>query len=203
MQQLDMESNGKSVTQDGTAVALATAPIIWGSEGTNGQHAFHQLLHQGTSRTSIDFILPMRGSGGSESQQQWLVANCLSQAKALMNGQTEQSVIEQLVAAGTSLEQASRLAPHKVIRGNKPSNTITMESVTPEGLGALIALYEHKVFCQGVIWDINSFDQWGVELGKSLSEEVYQQLDNSNKIDESMDSSSQGLIKKFWQYRDI
>jgi len=202
LQQLDMESNGKSVTSSGAEVMTTTSPIVWGSEGTNGQHAFHQLLHQGTRQVSIDFILPMLSKTTDESQQRWLVANCLSQAKALMTGQSEDRIVEDLVAQGMPRDRAEKIAPHKVMKGNKPSNTIVLESVNPESLGSLLALYEHKVFCQGVIWQVNSFDQWGVELGKFLSEELHQKLSNSVKIDTSIDSSSYGLMQIYREFTE-
>jgi glucose-6-phosphate isomerase len=202
LQQLDMESNGKSVTSSGSDVMTTTSPIVWGSEGTNGQHAFHQLLHQGTRQVSIDFILPMLSATTDDSQQRWLVANCLSQAKALMTGQAENSIVEDLMAQGITRGRAEEIAPHKVMKGNKPSNTIVLESVNPGSLGSLLALYEHKAFCQGIIWQVNSFDQWGVELGKLLSEELHQKLGKSGKIDTSIDSSSYGLMQKYREFME-
>jgi glucose-6-phosphate isomerase len=198
-----MESNGKSVTSEGKPVSTATAPIIWGAEGTNGQHAFHQLLHQGNRDFSLDFILPMRLDENSPDQHRQLVANCLGQAKVLMAGHAEEVIIEELVGKGMTEEDARDLAPHKVIQGNRPSNTILMDRVTPESLGALLALYEHKVFCQGIIWHINSFDQWGVELGKVLSEEIYQHLRGPDQLDPTIDSSTNGLITRFFKYNDL
>lgn len=203
LQQLDMESNGKSVTLDGKPVNTATAPIIWGGEGTNGQHAFHQLLHQGKRRVSIDFILPLKSDKGFEEQHNQLIAHCLGQSKVLMAGHAEADIIRELINAGMSDEAAKDLAPHKVIRGNKPSNTIVMERITPEAIGALIALYEHKIFCQGIIWHINSFDQWGVELGKVLSDEIYQQMQHPDQINPQLDSSTNGLIAKHVKFNTL
>jgi len=187
LQQLDMESNGKSVATAGDAVPLQTGPIIWGGEGTNGQHAFHQLLHQGTRFTSIDFILPLQPHHHRQEHHDWLVANCLSQSQALMQGRSAEQMPDNL----SDLRRA-----HMVMPGNRPSNTIVMDQVTPENLGALIALYEHKVFCQAQIWQINPFDQWGVELGKQLSETIYAAIDSGGLPSQatSLDPSTQRLL---------
>jgi len=169
LQQLQMESNGKSVRRDGKPVKAKTGMVIWGEAGSNAQHSFYQLLHQGTRVVPADFILPVRSSGALQSQQDLAIANCLAQSEALMEGYSRDQALKDLEAAGFPPADARVLAPHKTHPGNRPSNTLTFEKLTPEVLGQLIALYEHKVFVEGVIWGINSFDQWGVELGKKLA----------------------------------
>ncbi len=197
LQQLEMESNGKSVTRDGAEVAVKTAPIIWGGEGTNGQHAFHQLLHQGNRFVTADFIISTQAQHKLQSHQDWLFSNCLSQSQAMMMGKGKDEIIEELTSGGMNISDAKRLAPHKVIVGNHPSNTIVMERATPRNIGALIALYEHKVFCQGIIWGINSFDQWGVELGKQLSNNIFAQVNGEENRMGFQDSSTTGLIAMY------
>ncbi|RON86891.1 glucose-6-phosphate isomerase [Pseudomonas fluorescens] len=196
LQQLDMESNGKSVRQDGTAVSTDTGPVIWGGVGCNGQHAYHQLLHQGTQLIPADFIVPIVSFNPVSDHHQWLYANCLSQSQALMLGKTLPEAEQELRDKGMSEEQVHALAPHKVIPGNRPSNTLVVERISPRRLGALVAMYEHKVFVQSVVWGINAFDQWGVELGKELGKGVYNRLVGS---DETLadDPSTQGLINYF------
>lgn len=196
LQQLDMESNGKGVRQDGTLLDIDTGPIIWGGVGCNGQHAYHQLLHQGTRLIPADFIVPVISASPVSDHHQWLYANCLSQSQALMQGKSRQQVEQELTAKGYSAEQIAKLAPHKVISGNRPSNTIVLERVNPRQLGALVALYEHKVFVQSVVWGINAFDQWGVELGKELGKEVYKGLTDYHPK-QADDGSTQGLIEYF------
>ncbi|MGV6474802.1 glucose-6-phosphate isomerase [Azotobacter vinelandii] len=196
LQQLDMESNGKSVRQDGSPVSCETGPVIWGGVGCNGQHAYHQLLHQGTLLIPADFIVPVVSHNPVADHHQWLYANCLSQSQALMLGKTREEAEAELRARGMSEEQVQRLAPHKVIPGNRPSNTLVMERVSPHRLGALVALYEHKVFAQSIIWGINAFDQWGVELGKELGKNVYQRLTGHDESP-AEDASTQGLIGYF------
>ncbi|MBE7373476.1 glucose-6-phosphate isomerase [Pseudomonas lopnurensis] len=196
LQQMDMESNGKSVRQDGTPVSCTTGPVIWGGVGCNGQHAYHQLLHQGTPLIPADFIVPVVSHNPVADHQEWLYANCLSQSQALMLGKTREEAEAELRAKGLAEAEVLRLAPHKVIPGNRPSNTLVTESISPGRLGALIALYEHKVFVQGVIWGINSFDQWGVELGKELGKGVYGRL-TSYDSPPAEDASTQGLIDFF------
>lgn len=169
LQQLDMESNGKSVDIDGHTLKHQSGPVIWGGAGTNGQHAFHQLLHQGTSVIPADFILFKKPHHNLPEHHEVLMAHCLAQTQALMQGKSREQAFDELIAAGLDEERAKQLAPHKVIPGNKPSNLLLIEQLTPQSLGSLIALYEHKVFVQSIIWDINAFDQWGVELGKQLS----------------------------------
>jgi glucose-6-phosphate isomerase len=196
LQQLDMESNGKSVRQDGSAVTTNTGPVIWGGVGANGQHAYHQLLHQGTELIPADFIVPVVSFNPVADHHQWLFANCLSQSQALMLGKTRAEAEAELRAKGVAEAEVERLAPHKVIPGNRPSNTLVVERISPRRLGALVAMYEHKVFVQSVIWGINAFDQWGVELGKELGKNVYQRL--IGDVEEpAEDASTQGLIDFF------
>lgn len=195
VQQLDMESNGKAVDISGGALTQATAPVIWGDAGTNGQHAYHQLLHQSSMIVPADFILPLKPAHELTDHHQRLAAHCFAQTQALMQGKTLQQAHDECVAAGMSTEQAAALAPHKISPGNKPSNTLLLPELSPYYLGALIALYEHKVFCQGVLWQLNSFDQWGVELGKQLSGPIYQALSGADAG--KLDSSTQALIKAF------
>jgi glucose-6-phosphate isomerase len=164
-----MESNGKSVRMDGKPVRVKTGMIIWGEAGSNAQHSFYQLLHQGTRFIPVDFILPLKASGGPQPQQDLAVANCLAQSEALMEGYSKAQAAADLEAAGLAPEAVRKLAPHKVHPGNRPSNTLVFEALTPNVLGQLIALYEHKVFVEGILWGIDSFDQWGVELGKKLA----------------------------------
>lgn len=196
LQQLDMESNGKSVRIDGSPVTCETGPIIWGGVGCNGQHAYHQLLHQGTQIVPADFIVPVVSQSPVADHHAWLYANCLSQSEALMHGKTLDEARSELREKGLPEAEVERLAPHKVIPGNRPSNTLVMESITPRRLGALIALYEHKVFVQSVVWGINPFDQWGVELGKVLGQEVYNSL-TQFEPKPAKDASTQGLIDYF------
>ncbi|MBM7063122.1 glucose-6-phosphate isomerase [Pseudomonas sp. UL073] len=196
LQQLDMESNGKSVRQDGSPVKGDTGPVIWGGVGCNGQHAYHQLLHQGTQLIPADFIVPVVSYNPVTDHHQWLYANCLSQSQALMLGKTRAEAEAELRAKGLGDDEVQRLAPHKVIPGNRPSNTLVVERISPRRLGALVAMYEHKVFAQSVIWGINAFDQWGVELGKDLGKNVYQRLTGSDELP-AEDGSTQGLIDFF------
>lgn len=183
LQQLDMESNGKSATTEGMANNYDTGPIVWGGEGTNGQHAFHQLLHQGTRFVSLDFILPLVPHHNMTEHHDWLVANCLAQSQALMRGRS----IEEI-------DDEPRTKSHRYMPGNRPSNTIVFDKLTPEALGALIALYEHKVFCQAMIWHINPFDQYGVELGKIMGESIHDFISGADK-DPSIDPSTEQLVQ--------
>ncbi|MDA7089187.1 glucose-6-phosphate isomerase [Pseudomonas sp. SA3-5] len=196
LQQLDMESNGKSVLQDGQPVRCATGPVIWGGVGCNGQHAYHQLLHQGTQLIPADFIVPVVSYNPVADHHQWLYANCLSQSQALMLGKNREEAEAELRGQGLSEAEVQRLAPHKVIPGNRPSNTLVLERISPRRLGALVAMYEHKVFAQSAIWGINAFDQWGVELGKELGKSVYSRLVGSEEKP-AEDASTQGLIEFF------
>jgi glucose-6-phosphate isomerase len=172
LQQLEMESNGKSVTLDGQPVQWQTAAVIWGEAGNNGQHSFFQLLHQGSARAALDFLVPARSSCGNQPQQNLAIASCLAQAEALSGGQSAETVRAQLEAAGMPAAQVSALTPHKVNPGSRPSTIVLFRQLDPATLGRLIALYEHSVFTQSVIWGINAFDQWGVELGKKLTAQL-------------------------------
>jgi glucose-6-phosphate isomerase len=196
LQQLDMESNGKSVRHDGSPVSTNTGPVIWGGVGCNGQHAYHQLLHQGTLLIPADFIVPVVSYNPVADHHQWLYANCLSQSQALMLGKTHSEAETELRGKGLAEDEVQRLAPHKVIPGNRPSNTLVLERISPRRLGALVALYEHKVFVQSVIWGVNAFDQWGVELGKEMGKTVYNHM-TSCEPEQAGDSSTQGLIDYF------
>jgi glucose-6-phosphate isomerase len=193
LQQLDMESNGKRVTRAGDAIDYATGPVIWGDVGTNGQHAYFQLLHQGSDVTPIDFIAALRPAHEFQNHHAALLANCFAQSEAFMKGKTADEVRQDL--AGQPADEIERLVPHKTFPGNRPSNTILMEYLTPATLGALIALYEHKVFVQGALWDVNSFDQWGVELGKVLAKKIEAEL-NGDAQPAGHDSSTNGLIAR-------
>lgn len=193
LQQLDMESNGKRVTRSGAEVDTVTCPVVWGECGTNAQHAYFQLLHQGTDITPMDFIAALRATHDLAGHHDALLANCFAQSEAFMTGKTADEVRADLVAANVGAEEIEALVPHKTFPGNRPSNTILMDQLTPATLGALIALYEHKTFVQGVIWDVNSFDQWGVELGKVLAKNIQSELTGEVKP-ERHDSSTNGLI---------
>ncbi len=172
LQQLDMESNGKSVALDGAPLQRGSGPVIFGEPGTNGQHAFYQLIHQGTDIVACDFIAAALSASPLADHQEKLLANFLAQPEALMLGRDEDAVRVELAREGRTPAEIARLAPHKVFQGDRPSNSILMERLTPGTLGALVALYEHKVFCQGVLWGVNPFDQWGVELGKALAKGI-------------------------------
>jgi glucose-6-phosphate isomerase len=172
LQQLEMESNGKSVTVDGRRVDWQTAAVIWGEPGNNAQHSFFQLLHQGTPRAALDFVLPARSSCGNQPQQDLAIASCLAQAEAFMNGQSAEAVRADLTQQQLPKERIEELVPHKVHPGSRPSTLLAFQRLDPATLGKLIALYEHKVFTQGVVWGVNSFDQWGVELGKKLTDKL-------------------------------
>jgi glucose-6-phosphate isomerase len=195
LQQLEMESNGKRVTRDGAPVDTETCPAIWGECGTNGQHAYFQLLHQGTDVTPIDFIATLRPAHELHNHHTALLANCFAQSEAFMKGKTADEVRRDLQQQGLSLAEIERLTPHKTFPGNRPSNTILMEYLNPATLGALIALYEHKTFVQGVLWDVNSFDQWGVELGKVLAKQIEAELAGEPHPGQH-DSSTNGLIAR-------
>ena len=172
LQQLEMESNGKSTTQDGKPVEWQTAPIVWGEPGDNAQHSFFQLLHQGTQRAALDFLVPAKSSCGDQNHQNLAIANCLAQAEAFMAGQSADAVRADLQRQNVPPQRIEALIPHKVHEGSRPSTLWLFEKLDPATLGKLIALYEHKVLTQGVVWGINSFDQWGVELGKKLAEQL-------------------------------
>ncbi|MGO4378556.1 glucose-6-phosphate isomerase [Pseudoduganella sp. RAF19] len=195
LQQLDMESNGKRVTKNGQPVDTPTCPVVWGECGTNAQHAYFQLLHQGTDVTPIDFIAALRASHDLPGHHDALLANCFAQAEAFMKGKTDAEVRAELKGAGMSASDIEEMVPHKLFPGNRPSNMILMDQLTPATLGALIALYEHKTFVQGVVWNIASFDQWGVELGKVLAKKIQAELTGEADT-EVHDSSTNGLIAK-------
>jgi glucose-6-phosphate isomerase len=193
LQQGDMESNGKGVTREGRAVDSSTGPVIWGEPGTNGQHAFYQLIHQGTHLIPADFIAPIETHNPVGDHHRLLLANFLAQTEALMKGRTADEARGELERAGLRGDALERLLPHKVFPGNRPTNTIVVRKLTPFTLGMLIAMYEHKIFVQGVVWDINSFDQWGVELGKQLAAAILPELSGEKAV-ASHDASTAGLI---------
>jgi glucose-6-phosphate isomerase len=202
LQQLDMESNGKRVRTVGNQVRGQTGPIVFGEPGTNGQHAFYQLLHQGTDTVPADFLVGALSDIGEDEHQSLLLANCLAQSEALMRGKTLAEAQAELKAQGLSARAIDKLAPHKVCPGNRPSNTILYRRLDPHTLGMIIALYEHKVFVEGVIWGINSFDQWGVELGKTLAVELLPLLVRSNP-ERPRDASTEGLMAAIRELRTL
>jgi len=189
LQQLTMESNGKHVTLDGKLVRYDTGPIYWGEPGTNGQHSFYQLIHQGTRLIPCDFIAFAQALTPLGRHHDMLLANVFAQTEALAFGKTP----EQVKAEGTP----AALVPHRVFEGNRPSNTILAERLTPETLGKLVALYEHSVFTQGAIWGVNSFDQWGVELGKALAQRIIPELESKTESELHHDSSTNNLIRRY------
>jgi glucose-6-phosphate isomerase len=200
LQQLEMESNGKRVDRDGNAVDYDTGMVVWGEPGTNGQHAFYQLIHQGTRMIPADFIAPMHSHNPLGVHHNILIANCYAQTEALMLGKTVDEARAELIAQGLQGEALEALLPHKVFPGNKPTNTLLFDKLDPHTLGMLIALYEHKVFVQGVVWNINSFDQWGVELGKQLASKILPELCNETVIAKH-DASTSGLIDHYRKHR--
>ncbi|MCB5361967.1 glucose-6-phosphate isomerase [Vibrio lentus] len=195
-QQGNMESNGKFVDREGNPVEYQTGPIIWGEPGTNGQHAFYQLIHQGTKLIPSDFIAPAISHNPASDHHQKLMSNFFAQTEALAFGKTKETVEAEFLAAGKTAEEAAELAPFKVFEGNRPTNSILVKQMTPRSLGNLIAMYEHKIFVQGVIWNIFSFDQWGVELGKQLANQILPELADDAQVT-SHDSSTNGLINAF------
>jgi glucose-6-phosphate isomerase len=200
LQQLEMESNGKGVRRDGTPVTTATGTILWGNVGTNGQHAYHQLLHQGTCAFSAEFVLPLRPGHRLAEHHDWLVAHCFAQGEAFARGLDETAVREQLVAEGMDPVAAARAAPHRTLPGNHPSSTVLLDDLGPRSLGALLALHEHKVFVQGMLWGINSFDQWGVELGKKLGDRIHGALrDGTDEAAAATagDATTRGLVELY------
>uniref|UniRef100_A0A8C2CIU9 Glucose-6-phosphate isomerase n=2 Tax=Cyprinus carpio TaxID=7962 RepID=A0A8C2CIU9_CYPCA len=201
-QQGDMESNGKYITKSGTRVDCHTGPIVWGEPGTNGQHAFYQLIHQGTRLIPADFLIPAQSQHPIRDNlhHKILMANFLAQTEALMRGKTSEEAKKELQASGLSGDALEKLLPHKVFEGNKPSNSIIFKKLTPFMLGALVAMYEHKIFVQGVMWDINSYDQWGVELGKQLAKKIEPELQDDAEV-HSHDCSTNGLISFFKKNR--
>ncbi|KAI4872168.1 hypothetical protein NFI96_031006 [Prochilodus magdalenae] len=201
-QQGDMESNGKYISKSGTRVNYHTGPIVWGEPGTNGQHAFYQLIHQGTRMIPADFLIPAQSQHPIRDNlhHKILMANFLAQTEALMKGKTTDEARKELEAAGMSGDALEKLLPHKVFQGNKPSNSIIFKKLSPFMLGALVAMYEHKIFVQGVMWNINSYDQWGVELGKQLAKKIEPELQDDSEV-HSHDSSTNGLISFFKKNR--
>ena len=198
LQQLEMESNGKSVDSDGKPLTTSSCPVIWGEPGTNGQHAFFQLLHQGTNVVPVDFIAALHADSEHDldaAHHRLLLANCFAQSEALMVGKSTAQVRAELAAQRMSEAEMAALTPHKVFAGNRPSNTILLPELTPKSLGALITLYEHKVFVQGVIWNVNSFDQWGVELGKQLAKTIDGEL-KSGAVSGAHDGSTTALMRR-------
>jgi glucose-6-phosphate isomerase len=200
-QQGNMESNGKSVDRNGERVSYSTGPVIWGEPGTNGQHAFYQLIHQGTPLIPCDFIAPAQTHNPISDHHEKLLSNFFAQTEALMNGKTEDEVKMELKKAGKSGEEISKLAPYKIFSGDRPTNSILLKKITPFALGQLIAVYEHKIFVQGMIWNIFSFDQWGVELGKQLANNILPELKNEETVF-GHDSSTNGLINAYKQMRN-
>jgi glucose-6-phosphate isomerase len=195
-QQGDMESNGKSVNRESHFVDYSTGPVIWGEPGTNGQHAFYQLIHQGTKLIPCDFIAPVETHNPIGEHHPILLSNFFAQTEALMKGKTEAEVRAELTKQGTTGEAQDKLVPHKTFKGNRPTNSILVQKFTPQTLGSLIALYEHKIFVQGIIWNINSFDQWGVELGKQLAKAILPELKQAGEVT-THDASTNGLINHF------
>ncbi|SKC03380.1 glucose-6-phosphate isomerase [Sphingobacterium nematocida] len=200
-QQGDMESNGKYIDRNGNRVEYQTGPIIWGEPGTNGQHAFYQLIHQGTKLIPCDFIAPAISHNPIGNHHQLLLSNFFAQTEALMNGKSETEVVGELKLAGKTEVEIAGLKNYKVFEGNRPTNSFLLKKITPRSLGSLIALYEHKIFVQGIIWNIYSFDQWGVELGKQLASKILPELISDNDVD-SHDSSTNGLINQYKNWRD-
>ncbi len=199
-QQGDMESNGKRVTRDGQEIDYQTGPIIWGEPGTNGQHAFYQLIHQGTKIVTCDFLAPVQSQNPISDHHPKLLANFFAQTEALMKGKTEAEAKAELEKSGISGKQLEDLLPHKIFPGNKPTNSIFFKKLTPSVLGTLIGMYEHKIFVQGMIWQVNPYDQWGVELGKQLANAIFPELTNSENIT-THDGSTNGLIEYYKRNR--
>ncbi len=199
-QQGDMESNGKHVDRNGNLVDYSTGPIIWGEPGTNGQHAFYQLIHQGTKLIPADFIAPAISHNPLGEHHQMLLSNFFAQTEALMNGKTREVVVDELKKAGKTAEEIEKIAPFKEFEGNRPTNSFLLKEITPRSLGSLIAMYEHKIFVQGIIWNIYSFDQWGVELGKQLAGKILPELRDDKEVS-SHDSSTNGLINQYKAWR--
>ncbi len=199
LQQLEMESNGKRVTLDGASVDYDTCGVIWGEPGSNAQHSFFQLLHQGTANVALDFIGQLNASSPYQEQQNLALANCFAQAQAFAFGQTEEQVREDLASKGVLEAEIARLIPHKLHPGNRPSTLILFPRLGPKTLGRLVALYEHKVLVQSVIWGINAFDQWGVELGKKLADSLALELQNPGAA--SVHPALDGLLRQVGTWR--
>jgi glucose-6-phosphate isomerase len=199
-QQGNMESNGKSIDRSGDKIDYQTGPIIWGEPGTNGQHAFYQLIHQGTKLIPADFLAPAISHNPAGEHHQILLSNFFAQTEALLNGKTQKEVIAELKKEGKTDKEIKKLLPHKMFEGNRPTNSILFKKLSPKVLGSLIALYEHKIFVQGVVWNIFSFDQWGVELGKQLAKNILPELADDKLVD-THDSSTNGLINAYKKMR--
>ncbi len=199
IQQLDMESNGKRISKKGETIPYDTCPVVWGDMGINAQHAFFQLLHQGTHLIPIDFIASLDKKPNAKGHHEILFSNVLAQAQAFMKGKSYEEALGELLSKGLDKDEAKDLAHHRVFFGNRPSNILLLEKISPSNIGALVALYEHKVFVQGVIWDINSFDQWGVELGKELAVPILQELEG-HKSNAYFDGSTKHLIELYKNY---
>jgi glucose-6-phosphate isomerase len=199
-QQGNMESNGKSIDRNGDKIDYQTGPVVWGEPGTNGQHAFYQLIHQGTQYIPADFLAPAISHNPIGEHHRILLSNFFAQTEALLNGKTREEVLAELKKEGKTDQEIQKLLPHKMFEGNRPSNSILFKELTPRVLGSLIAMYEHKIFVQGVIWNIFSFDQWGVELGKQLSQKILPELADDNPVD-THDASTNGLINAYKQMR--
>lgn len=202
LQQLTMESNGKSVHMDGSRVSIATGPIVWGEPGTNGQHAYFQLVHQGTHLIPVDFIMALESLNPMGNHHELLMANCLAQSEALMNGKDGETLSAEMREQGASPEEIERLLGHRTFEGNRPSNTLLVQRLDAHALGAMIALYEHKVFVEAAIWDINPFDQWGVELGKQLAKSIAAEIETGKTV-RSHDSSTNGLLNRALRLRNL
>jgi glucose-6-phosphate isomerase len=196
-QQGDMESNGKFVARDGKEVNYETGPIIWGEPGTNGQHAFYQLIHQGTKLIPCDFLIPAQSQNPIAEHHKILLSNFFAQTEALMKGKSTTEAKAELEKSGISGGELESLLPHKVFKGNRPTNSIMFKKLTPKVLGSLLAMYEHKIFVQGMIWEVNPYDQWGVELGKQLAKVILPELEGTNEVS-THDASTNGLIN-WWK----
>jgi glucose-6-phosphate isomerase len=201
-QQGDMESNGKRVTRSGEEVDYSTGPIVWGEPGTNGQHAFYQLIHQGTNLVPADFIAPVESHNPLGQHHELLLSNYFAQTEALMKGKAPEEVLAELRGAGLKETEIAALLPHKVFPGNRPTNSLMVDKIVPRTLGALIALYEHKIFVQGSVWGVNSFDQWGVELGKQLARKILPELRSPERIG-GHDASTNGLLNRYKRIRGV
>jgi glucose-6-phosphate isomerase len=199
-QQGNMESNGKSIDRNGQKTEYQTGPVIWGEPGTNGQHAFYQLVHQGTKMIPADFLAPAISHNPIGEHHNILLSNFFAQTQALLNGKTAKEVADELKMAGKSDDEIKKILPHKIFEGNRPTNSILFKKLTPRVLGSLIAMYEHKIFVQGVVWNIFSFDQWGVELGKQLANKILPELSDHKPVT-THDSSTNGLINAFKEMR--
>jgi len=201
LQQGDMESNGKRVTRDGFPVEYTTGPVVWGEPGTDGQHAFFQLIHQGTQMIPSDFIAPVKNHNRMGDHHAKLMANFFAQTEALMRGRTAEEARVEMEAAGMTPTEVEALVPHRTFPGNRPTNTILVDKLTPKVLGALIAMYEHRIFTQGVIWGVNSFDQWGVELGKQLAGVILGEI-KAGEVTAEHDASTSALLDYYLRHCD-